>query len=56
MEFLSAGYVTERNQSNVPVISPLGVVSNGSKKRRQKELYHSVSSIGQVIVKGGHSP
>lgn len=33
MELLSAGCVTETNQSDVHVISPLGVVRNGSKER-----------------------
>ena len=33
MELLSAGCVTETNQMDVHVISPLGVVRNGSKKR-----------------------
>ena len=33
MELLSAGCVTETNQSDAHVISPLGVVRNGSKKR-----------------------
>ena len=33
MELLAAGCVTETNRSDVHVISPLGVVRNGSKKR-----------------------
>ena len=33
MELLSAGCVIETNHSDVHVISPLGVVRNGSKER-----------------------
>lgn len=40
MELLSAGCVTETNRSNVHVISPLGVVRNGSKKRLILDLWY----------------
>ena len=38
MELLSAGCVIETNHSDVHVISPLGVVNNGSKKRMILDL------------------